>query len=119
VDQAKSALDEMFAHDRKTTQTVQLDLKSAYLSLAEAKARIEVTRAIVEQAEESLSLVKKEYEGGSATITRYLEAESALNRARILARAAYYDREKSLASVGRGLGYWANYAEEVRKKNGE
>jgi outer membrane protein len=119
VDQAKSALDEMLAHDRKTTQTVQLDLKSAYLALAEANARIEVTRASVEQAEESLSLVKKEYEGGSATITRYLEAELALNRARILARAAYYDRERSLASVGRGLGYWASYAEEVRKKNGE
>jgi outer membrane protein len=119
VDQARSALDEMLAHDRKTTQAVQLDLKSAYLGLSEAKARIEVTRASVAQAEESLSLVKKEYEGGSATITRYLDAELALNRARILARAAYYDKEKSLASVGRGIGYWASYAEEVRKKNGE
>ena len=119
VEQARSALDEMLAQDRKTTQAVQLDLKSAYLGLAEAKARIEVTRASVAQAEESLSLVRKEYEGGSATITRYLEAELALNRARIRARTAYYDKEKSLASIGRGIGYWASYAEEVRKRNGE
>lgn len=119
VDQARSALEEMLAYDRKTTQTIQLDLKSTYLGLAEAEARIEVTRASVAQAEESLSLVKKEYEGGSATITRYLEAELALNRARILARTAHYDKEKSLASVGRGIGYWAGYAEEVRKKHGE
>jgi outer membrane protein len=119
VDQARSALDEMLAQDRKTTQTIQLDLKSAYLGLAEAKARIEVTQASVAQAEESLSLVKREYEGGSATITRYLEAELALNRARIHAKSAYYDKEKSLASVGRGIGYWASYAEGVRKKNVE
>ena len=113
-DQARGVLEEMLAWDRKATQAVQLDVKSAYLGLAEAKARIEVTRAAVAQAEESLFLVKKEYEGGSATITRYLEAELALNRARIRARTAHYDKEKSLASIGRGIGYWANYAERVR-----
>jgi len=77
-----------------------------------------VTEASVAQAEESLSLVRKEYEGGSATITRYLEAELALNRARILAKAACYDKQRAVASVGRGIGYWGIYAEEVRKENG-
>ena len=119
VNKARGVLDEMLALDRKTTQTIQLDLKSAYLRLTEAEARLEVTRASVAQAEESLSLVRKEYEGGSATITRYLEAELALNRARILSKAAYYDKERALASVGRGVGYWAIYAEEVRKGNGK
>jgi len=117
VNRARGVLDEMLALDRKTTREIQIDLKSAYLRLAEAEARLDVSRASVAQAEESLSLVKKEYEGGSATITRYLEAELALNSARILARAAYYDKERALASVGRGLGYWANHAEEVRKTN--
>ena len=114
ADQARGVLEEMLARDRKATQAVQLDVKAAYLGLTEARARIEVTRAAVAQAEESLSLVKKEYEGGSATITRYLEAELALTRARIRERAAYYDKEKSLASIGRGIGYWASYAERVR-----
>ncbi|RJR46016.1 MAG: TolC family protein [Desulfobacteraceae bacterium] len=119
VSRARSVLDEMIALDRKTTQSVQLELKSAYLKLAEAGARLEVTRASVAQAEESLSLVKKEYEGGSADITRYLEAELALHRASILAKAAYYDRQRALASVGRGIGYWANYVEEMRKIDGK
>jgi outer membrane protein len=118
VSKARGVLDEMLALDRKTTQNVQLDLKSAYLRLAEAEARLDVTQASVAQAEESLSLVKKEYEGGSATITRYLEAELALNRARTLAKAAYYDKQRALASVGRGIGYWAIHAEEVRRGNG-
>lgn len=119
VEKARGALDEMLALDRKTTQTIQLDLKSAYLRLAEAEARLEVTEAIVDQAEESLTLVKKEYEGGSATITRYLEAELDLNRARILAKAAHYDKQKALASIGRGIGHWAAYAEEAREHHGK
>jgi len=119
VNKARGVLEEMLALDRKTTQTIQLDLKSAYLRLSEAEARLDVTRASVAQAEESLSLVRKEYEGGSATITRYLEVELALNRARILAKAAYYDKERALASVGRGVGYWTIYAEDVRKEHGK
>jgi len=114
VAKAKGVLEEMLAADRKTTQSIQLDIKTVYLRLAEATARLKVAEASVAQAEESLSLVKKQYEGGSATITRYLEAELARDRARIRARSAYYDRMKAVASVGRGTGYWVKYAEEAK-----
>jgi outer membrane protein len=113
VAKARGVLEEMLAADRKTTQSIQLDIKTVYLRLGEARARLEVAEASVAQAEESLSLVKKEYEGGSATITRYLEAELARGRARIRARSAFYDREKAIASVARGIGYWANYGERA------
>jgi outer membrane protein TolC len=108
-----NVLEEMLAVDRKTTLAVQLDLKTAYLRLSEARARVAVTDASVAQAEESLRLVKKEYEGGSVTITRYLETELARNRARMRASVAFYDKEKAAAAVGRALGLWAAYAEEV------
>ena len=58
----------------------------------------------VARADESLSLVKKQYEGGSATITRYLEAELARNQARINSTSAFYDREKALADAARAVG---------------
>jgi outer membrane protein TolC len=115
VKRKTGVLEEMLATDRKTTLTVQLDLKTAYLRLSEAKARVAVTEASVAQAEESLRLVKKEYEGGSATITRYLETELARNRARMRAAVAFYDQEKARAAVGRALGLWAEYAEGVLK----
>jgi outer membrane protein TolC len=83
------------------------------LKLEEAKARLAVTEASAAQAEESLRLVKKQYEGGSATITRYLDTELSLNRARIRSTAAFYDREKTRAAVGRALGYWGKYAGET------
>ena len=80
-----------------------------------SREKLAVSKASVEQAEESLSLVKKQYEGGSATITRYLDAELARNRARIRATVAFYDREKARAAVGRALGYWSRYAEGALK----
>ncbi|VBB41455.1 Outer membrane efflux protein [uncultured Desulfatiglans sp.] len=106
VRQAGWALQELLATDRKTTQAIQLDLKKAYLDLAQARARHEVTLAAEAQADEALRIVKMQYEGGSADITRYLDAELARNRARMLSRAAYYDGEKALAAVGRALGRW-------------
>ncbi len=114
---ADAALEEMLAVDRQTIRVIQLDLKTAYLKLAESEARLGVAHASVEEARESLSLVKRQYEGGSVTITRYLDAELANNRSRIRSTAAFYDREKALAELGRALGYWEGYAKEARKSH--
>ncbi len=104
---AAAQLGEMLAADRKTAQMVQLDVKSAYLNQAEAAARREVSQAAVGQAEESLRLVRRQYEGGAADITRYLDAELALTRARIQAIAARHDCAKAQADLGRALGLFA------------
>ncbi len=105
VQKARAVLDQMFAADRKTTLSIQLDVKTAYLRFSEAKARLAVAQASVAQAEESLNLVKKQYEGGSATITRYLDAELALHTARVRDTSAQYDMKKAQADIGRALGY--------------
>ncbi|VVS92118.1 TolC family protein [Desulfoluna spongiiphila] len=86
---------------QKAVLTVRLDVKNAYLRYEEAVKRLQVARKAVIMGEETLSLVRKQYEGGSATITRYLEAELARNRARIRQTAAYYDKKKALAAIAR------------------
>jgi outer membrane protein TolC len=101
---ASARIEEILAADRRTVLAVQLDVKNAYLRLSEAKARLEVAEKSVASAEESLELVKKQFEGGSATITRYLEAELARNTARIRATRAFYDREQAFADIGRAIG---------------
>jgi len=116
VDKARSVLQEMLAADRKATLGIQLEVKTAYLRHAEAKARWVVSEASVAQAEESLRLVQKQYAGGSATITRYLEAELAWNRMRLRATTAFYDRQKTAAAIGRAMGYWARYGEDAGRK---
>ena len=106
LDRARAVLDEMLAADRKATQSIQLDVKTAYLRKSEAEARLAVTRASVAQADEALRLVQREYEGGSATIVRYMDAELARNRARIVEASAHYDARKARADIGRALGYF-------------
>jgi outer membrane protein TolC len=89
---------------QNTLLQVRLDVKNAYLRYEEAAKRLQVAQNAVAMGEESLSLVKKQYEGGSATITRYLEAELDRNSARIREAAAYYDMEKSLVAIARATG---------------
>lgn len=104
---ASAELEELLAADRKTVLDIKLDVKTAYLELEAAEARLEVAQSSVEMAEESLQLVKKQFDGGSATVTRYLEAELARNTAQTRSTAAYYDRETAFANVGRAIGFFA------------
>jgi outer membrane protein TolC len=106
IDKATSMHAEFLESYRKTILNIRLDVKNAYLSLDAANARLSVAQSSVENARESFNLVKKQYEGGSVNITRYLEAELDRNRSRIRATAAYYDREKGLANIARAIGIW-------------
>lgn len=104
--EALSKLQEAMAADRKTLLAVKFDVKKAYFNLDEAQKRLKVASANVETARETYQLVRRQYEGGSADITRYLEAELAYNRARMRETTAYFDREKARAQIARAIGSW-------------
>ena len=104
--EALSRLQETLAADRKTLLAVKFDVKKAYLNLDEARQRLKVAASNVATARETHELVKRQYEGGSANITRYLEAELAYNRARMRETKAYFDREKARAQIARSIGQW-------------
>ena len=109
--EALSQLQETMAADRKTLLAVKFDVKRAYLNLNEAQERLKVTTSNVRTAKETFELVKRQYEGGSADITRYLEAELAYNRSRMSETAAYFDREKARAQIARAIGHWTGSLE--------
>jgi outer membrane protein len=106
IDKARAMLGEMMGADRKVTQAIQLDVKTAFLRRSESDARLKVAKVSTVQAEEALRLVKKEYEGGSATIVRYLDAQLAQNAARVSETSAYYDLKKAEADLCRALGFF-------------
>ncbi|MCB2191689.1 MAG: TolC family protein [Deltaproteobacteria bacterium] len=108
---AAANLERMLAVDRKTTRQVQLEVKSAYLNLTAAQARCRVSQASLASADQSLILVQRQFDGGAATVTRYLEAELDLTRARQRAAAARYDKTKATADIARSLGLWARREE--------
>jgi len=109
VQKAKAILMQAITFNEKTILSVKLDVKKALLLFEEACARYKVAEATVANAIESFNLVKKQYEGGSANITRYLEAELDRNRSRIRKTAAFYDKQKSLAYASKALGDLNNY----------
>lgn len=104
TDVSDAALREALSADRKTLLGISLDVKNAYLRRDESTARMDVARRSVLMAEENLELVKKQYEGGSVTITRYLESELDRNTARIRAASAFFDHEKAVADIARSIG---------------
>ncbi|WP_419656200.1 TolC family protein [Desulfosarcina variabilis] len=114
--EALSNLREALAADRKTLLAVKFDVKKAYLNLDEAEERLKVATSNVKTAEETFHLVKRQYEGGSANITRYLEAELAYSRARMHETTAYFDREKARAQIARAIGYWTRNRETGSKE---
>jgi outer membrane protein TolC len=89
---------------RKTDLAVALDEKKSRLILEEASARLDVSGKNKELAEESLSLVKKQYEGGSATVTRYLDAELALSKAKTRLATAMCDQMSAVVETARAKG---------------
>jgi outer membrane protein len=55
---------------------VALEVRQAYLSLQEARARVEVARGTVDQAEENKRIANQQYAAGLVNSTRVLEAEA-------------------------------------------
>ncbi len=105
---AEAMVKEMLEADRHAVMSIRTDVKTAYLKLQEAKARYQVAVSTLDSAEESLRLVKNHYLGGSVPVTRFLEAELDLNRARIRSAAAYYDQVKGSSEIARAIGLWSS-----------
>ena len=101
---------------RKVELDIIQDVRNAYLNLEDAVQRFEVSKSSVALADESLSLVKSRYEGGSAPVTRYLEAELARSRASMNKTAAFYDQKIALSGIGRSLGMLSQIWSKIEKQ---
>ena len=88
----------------KTELAVFEDVKRAYLNHEDATGRLEVAAKSVEMADESLSLIKQRYEGGSESVTRYLETELARSRSRMNRVTAFYDEKIALSDIAVAMG---------------
>ena len=101
---------------RKVELDIVQDVRNAYLNLEDAVQRFEVSKSSVALADESLNLVKSRYEGGSAPVTRYLEAELARSRASMNKTAAFYDQKIALSGIGRSLGMLSQIWSTIEKQ---
>lgn len=91
---------------RQTRLRIENQLKSAQLGLQQALNRAEVSDVAVRAAEEALRLVNEQRRAGVVTVTRYLEAEVARDRARNRQISARYDALRAEADLKQALGFW-------------
>lgn len=106
VNAAERKLAEVRETERKTKLGIEQEVRTAFLKLGEALARLHVTEASVRAADEALRLVNEERRAGMATVTRYIESEVARNKARFNAIAAHYDALNAEAVLKKATGNW-------------
>lgn len=102
--QARQELDRALAFQQKVRLNILKELRNAFLDLEDATERLGVAKSSVTMAGETLVLVKKRYQGGSDSVTRYLESELARSRARINLSAAFYDQKIAQSEIARAMG---------------
>ena len=85
---------------------IEDDVRKAQANLSEARQRQEVAEAATAAAAEALRLVREQYEGGAATVTRYLEAEADRAQSEIHAVTARYDAQVARAFLQQAIGAW-------------
>lgn len=106
VSAAERKLKEMREVERKTRLAIEQEVKTAFLKLQEALARLHVAEAAVRSAEEALRLVHEERRAGMATVTRYIESEVARNKAQSGSIAAHYDALSAEIALKKAVGDW-------------
>jgi len=78
---------------------IAFEVSQAYYDFTSAKKRVELARAAVEAAQESLRIVEKRYKNGVATITELLDTQTALNQARSSFVAALSAYRQAVAKI--------------------
>jgi outer membrane protein TolC len=106
VASAERRVDEARAMEVKVRLLVEQEVRTAVLRREEALERISVTEKAVAAGEEALRLVREQYQAGTATVTRYLEAEAALADARSRTIAARTDVRRAEAELRKAVGGW-------------
>ncbi|MBM4202382.1 MAG: TolC family protein [Gammaproteobacteria bacterium] len=106
VSAAERRVAEAEAQREENRLQIEKEVRDAHTRIRDAIERLKVTRAAVAAAEEALRLVHEQYRGGSATVTRYLEAEADRAGAQARALAARYQAYVTEANLKKAAGYW-------------
>lgn len=92
IDESKALVARSAAQQAGTQSAVRLQVRRAYADLRAAGERIEVAKASVAEAEESLRITQNRYQAGMNNVTDLLRTETAVLDARTRYMAAVHDQ---------------------------
>jgi outer membrane protein len=92
------------AESRQAYSAAALEIRRAHADLLSAVQRAAVAASMVEQAEESLRIVRDRYEAGLEDVTALLRSESALTSSRYLRLGSLYEQRVARAALEHAAG---------------
>ena len=104
VKQAESGLKQTQLGKQQMIDAIELEVRSAYLNLLEAKTLIDVQRETVEQAQESVRIANLRYENGMITSVELTDAQLALSQAEVNRLQSLHDYAVGLARLEKAIG---------------
>jgi outer membrane protein len=104
IEESRFALSRSEAEQERAGSAIRLQVRRAYADLRAAEQRIEVARASVAEAEESLRITQNRYEAGMSNVTDLLRTETALLEARTRHLAAIHDQRIAAAMLELAAG---------------
>jgi outer membrane protein TolC len=107
IDEAAANLRAARAERAATEQSVWLEVRTAYVSLEDAKERLDLTELTARQATENLALAQGRYQVGKATAVDLTDAQVALAQARSDHVQARADYDTAIAQLWKSLGVTA------------
>jgi len=104
IEESKFAVDRSVAEEARADSAIRLQVRRAYADLNAATQRIEVAKASVAEAEESLRITQNRYQAGISNITDLLRTETAVLEARTRHLAAIRDQRVAAAGLELAAG---------------
>jgi outer membrane protein len=92
IAESQHGVERAHAAGQRVDSAVRLEVRRAWAGLRAAQQRIEVARAAVAEAEESLRITQNRYESGMANVTDLLRTETAALESRTRYLAAVHDQ---------------------------
>ncbi len=108
VKQADFGIDKANEQAKQTKDSIQLEVRQAYLSMKEAEKRISTSKVAVDKAEEDFKIAQVRYSAGVGTNLDVIDAQLALTQAKTNYIQAMYDYNTSKANLDKAMGVAVN-----------
>lgn len=110
VAQARSAFEQSKLATAEEQLAIDVEVRRAQSALQEAAELVTASKAVVEQAEESVRLAKARFAAGTATQLDVLQSQVDLTQARTNEVEALYNHTVALASMRKAMGIADTFA---------
>jgi outer membrane protein TolC len=104
IDESQSQVRRSQAEAERAGSTIRLQVRRSYADLRAAEQRIEVAKASVEEAEESLRITQNRYAAGMNTVTDLLRTETAVLDTKTRYLAAIHDQRVAATMLEMSAG---------------